>query len=198
MRNSIWMMLVLAGVAGVSAAACGGDNPNFACDERGIANGSTVECTGHFGSSVAAAPYSCAPIGATLTVHSLGPQSPNGFQPGEICPTGTTPQADAPASDNAPSGDPSGAVPETTTPASGPGAGDSAPACADGYRCTSRGKSTHCVCTKCDAGFIPAHGACVPKGNNGVGNGVDPQPPGDPPINDGPGTSPGNPGAKNR
>jgi hypothetical protein len=33
-----------------------------------------------------------------------------------------------------------------------------------------------------------------PKGNNGVGNGVDPQPPGNPPVNDGPGTSPGNPG----
>ena len=32
------------------------------------------------------------------------------------------------------------------------------------------------------------------KGNNGVGNGVDPQPPGNPPINDGPGTGPGNPG----
>lgn len=35
-----------------------------------------------------------------------------------------------------------------------------------------------------------------PKGNNGVGNGIDPQPPGNPPINDGPGTSPGNPGNK--
>lgn len=34
------------------------------------------------------------------------------------------------------------------------------------------------------------------KGNNGVGNGQDPQPPGNPPINDGPGTSPGNPGNK--
>jgi len=33
-----------------------------------------------------------------------------------------------------------------------------------------------------------------PKGNNGLGNGVDGQPPGNPPINDGPGTSPGNPG----
>ena len=33
-----------------------------------------------------------------------------------------------------------------------------------------------------------------PHGNNGVGNGVDPQPPGNPPINDGPGTGPGNPG----
>lgn len=33
-------------------------------------------------------------------------------------------------------------------------------------------------------------------GNNGVGNGQDPQPPGNPPINDGPGTGPGNPGNK--
>ena len=31
-------------------------------------------------------------------------------------------------------------------------------------------------------------------GNNGVGNGIDPQPPGNPPINDGPGTAPGSPG----
>ena len=38
----------------------------------------------------------------------------------------------------------------------------------------------------------------VPKGNNGVGNGVDPQPPGNPPINDGPGTSPGAPAARTR
>ena len=36
----------------------------------------------------------------------------------------------------------------------------------------------------------------TPNGNNGVGNGVDPQPPGNPPVNDGPGTSPGNPGNK--
>jgi hypothetical protein len=34
------------------------------------------------------------------------------------------------------------------------------------------------------------------KGNNGVGNGLDPQPPGSPKVNDGPGTSPGNPGNK--
>lgn len=34
----------------------------------------------------------------------------------------------------------------------------------------------------------------TPNGNNGVGNGIDPQPPGNPPINDGPGTGPGNPG----
>jgi hypothetical protein len=32
------------------------------------------------------------------------------------------------------------------------------------------------------------------RGNNGVGNGLDPQPPGNPPVNDGPGTGPGNPG----
>jgi len=31
-------------------------------------------------------------------------------------------------------------------------------------------------------------------GNNGVGNGYDPQPPGSPSVNDGPGTGPGNPG----
>jgi hypothetical protein len=36
------------------------------------------------------------------------------------------------------------------------------------------------------------------RGNNGVGNGVDPQPPGNPPINDAPGTGPGNPGARSR
>ncbi len=34
------------------------------------------------------------------------------------------------------------------------------------------------------------------KGNNGVGNGEDPQPPGDPKVNDGAGTGPGNPGNK--
>lgn len=34
------------------------------------------------------------------------------------------------------------------------------------------------------------------KGNNGVGNGIDPAPPGNPPLNDGPGTSPGNPGLR--
>ena len=33
-----------------------------------------------------------------------------------------------------------------------------------------------------------------PKGNNGVGNGEDPQPPGNPPVNDGSGTGPGAPG----
>lgn len=32
------------------------------------------------------------------------------------------------------------------------------------------------------------------RGNNGVGNGEDPQPPGNPPINDGEGSFPGNPG----
>jgi hypothetical protein len=32
------------------------------------------------------------------------------------------------------------------------------------------------------------------RGNNGVGNGQDPAPPGNPPPNDGPGTGPGSPG----
>jgi hypothetical protein len=36
------------------------------------------------------------------------------------------------------------------------------------------------------------------KGNNGVGNGIDPQPPGNPPVNDGSGTGPGNPGNKQK
>jgi hypothetical protein len=39
-----------------------------------------------------------------------------------------------------------------------------------------------------------ARSAGDPKGNNGVGNGYDPQPPGNPPVNDGEGTGPGNPG----
>ena len=34
------------------------------------------------------------------------------------------------------------------------------------------------------------------KGNNGLGNGIDPQPRGNPKVNDGPGASPGNPGNK--
>jgi two-component system, OmpR family, sensor kinase len=37
-----------------------------------------------------------------------------------------------------------------------------------------------------------------PKGNNGLGNGIDPQPPGNPPVNDGPGFRPGNPGNRGR
>ena len=36
------------------------------------------------------------------------------------------------------------------------------------------------------------------KGNNGVGNGFDPQPPGNPKVNDGPGTGRGNPGNKGK
>ena len=35
-----------------------------------------------------------------------------------------------------------------------------------------------------------------PKGNNGVGNGEDPQPPGMPRVNDGPDTGPGDPGTR--
>jgi hypothetical protein len=43
---------------------------------------------------------------------------------------------------------------------------------------------------------IAASGGSTQKGNNGVGNGPDPQPPGDPPINDGGGSGPGDPGNK--
>jgi hypothetical protein len=49
------------------------------------------------------------------------------------------------------------------------------------------------VVVKPDQNVSPTKGS---KGNNGVGNGIDPQPPGNPPINDGPGTGPGNPGNK--
>jgi len=38
--------------------------------------------------------------------------------------------------------------------------------------------------------------AIAQSGNNGVGNGEDPQPPGNPPINDGVGTGKGDPGNK--
>jgi hypothetical protein len=45
---------------------------------------------------------------------------------------------------------------------------------------------------KAESAFA-SHGS---GGNNGVGNGYDPQPPGNPPVNDGPGTGPGNPGRR--
>jgi len=48
-----------------------------------------------------------------------------------------------------------------------------------------------------DAIAASANNNFLAKGNNGVGNGIDPQPPGNPPINDGPGTGPGNPGNQN-
>jgi hypothetical protein len=44
------------------------------------------------------------------------------------------------------------------------------------------------------SGSVATTGGSSVKGNNGVGNGVDPQPPGNPPVNDGPGTGPGDPG----
>jgi VCBS repeat-containing protein len=48
--------------------------------------------------------------------------------------------------------------------------------------------------TEVDFGFFRYSGCGTGKGNNGVGNGLDPQPPGNPPINDGVGTWPGHPG----
>jgi hypothetical protein len=47
-----------------------------------------------------------------------------------------------------------------------------------------------------DFGFYRYGGCGTGKGNNGVGNGLDPQPPGNPPINDGEGPSPGHPGGR--
>jgi hypothetical protein len=50
------------------------------------------------------------------------------------------------------------------------------------------GGTYYCPCYCPPPTYPPA------KGNNGVGNGLDPQPPGNPPPNDLAGTSPGNPG----
>jgi hypothetical protein len=46
----------------------------------------------------------------------------------------------------------------------------------------------------CAQRILDAIDCAARHGNNGLGNGQDPQPPGNPPINDGPGTSPGNGG----
>lgn len=53
---------------------------------------------------------------------------------------------------------------------------------------------TALLSTSLSSPAIAQSGGGTTRGNNGVGNGLDPQPPGNPPINDGPGTSPGNPG----
>ena len=53
-----------------------------------------------------------------------------------------------------------------------------------------KGEACHCSC-----GHEEKHnGKPREKGNNGLGNGEDPQPPGKPPVNDGPGSKPGKPG----
>jgi hypothetical protein len=81
----------------------------------------------------------------------------------------------------------------TSSTSSSSGGGGTIPPCEEGYRCKAHASKAQCECTKCDQGYHAEQGVCVPKGNNGVGNGVDPQPPGNPPINDGPDASPGNP-----
>lgn len=69
--------------------------------------------------------------------------------------------------------------------------------CERGYECTVDDSSiVTCVCGHCEQGYHLDGGQCVPKGNNGVGNGVDPAPPGNPKENDGADASPGNPGNK--
>ena len=59
----------------------------------------------------------------------------------------------------------------------------------DGGRC-------HCSCAHPEGDHDPSKDGEKPrgKGNNGVGNGEDPQPPGNPPVNDGPGSGKGRPG----
>jgi hypothetical protein len=49
---------------------------------------------------------------------------------------------------------------------------------------------------KAEPAFASQGSGSSSRGNNGVGNGWDPQPPGNPPVNDGSGTGPGNPGQR--
>jgi hypothetical protein len=53
---------------------------------------------------------------------------------------------------------------------------------------------TMLLSTSLTSNAITASGAARVHGDNGVGNGYDAQPPGNPPVNDGWGTGPGNPG----
>jgi hypothetical protein len=57
---------------------------------------------------------------------------------------------------------------------------------------------TMLLSTSLSSPAIAASGGNSRKGNNGVGNGLDPQPPGNPPINDGPGAGPGSPGQRKK
>jgi hypothetical protein len=109
--------------------------------------------------------------------------------------TNDTPGADAGTNEGTTDPDPSSSS-SSSSSSSGSTTDPPPPSAPPPYTCTSGDKSAQCVSTKCNAGYHAVRGVCVPKGNNGVGNGVDPQPPGNPPVNDGPGTSPGNPGNK--
>ena len=62
----------------------------------------------------------------------------------------------------------------------------------------AKGDACHCSCGHDAPEGKPKGKGDVrgEKGNNGVGNGQDPQPPGKPPVNDGPGSKPGNPDRK--
>lgn len=55
---------------------------------------------------------------------------------------------------------------------------------------------TMLLSTSMNSDAVAKSGGARVKGNNGVGNLFDPQPPGDPPVNDGVGTRPGSPGNK--
>ncbi len=72
-----------------------------------------------------------------------------------------------------------------------PSCDDKCKDCKDCKKCKDGDKPKGC--DKCKGGDKPKD-CDKPKGNNGVGNGEDPQPPGDPPVNDGQGTSTGSPG----
>ncbi|MEO7297215.1 MAG: hypothetical protein ABI042_01415 [Verrucomicrobiota bacterium] len=62
------------------------------------------------------------------------------------------------------------------------------------YRAPASTSSSQMASASASKQSSPSERSVSPHGNNGVGNGVDPAPPGNPPVNDGPGTGPGNPG----
>ncbi len=215
----------VAGPLAVACGSAAGGSTN-ACSEAAIAHGTSVKCETAGGFGDGAPPYVCGPtgdttpksfgvmdqinpstlcpIGTTLTPSNgsaLGSSggsstsSSGGSSSGDVSNTSSSSSGGSSSGDvsNTSSCSSGGSSGSTSSSSSG---GDDTNTCDTGYLCTPHGNGATCVCTKCDDGYVAHKGVCVQKGNNGVGNGVDPPPPGNPPVNDGPGTSPGNPGNK--
>jgi hypothetical protein len=212
------------GLAATGLACGSDAEGGFECSQKSIENGSTTVCGRFgttTETSYTCAPPGTLTI-RTFTPDSSGLDCPHGTVPitpdpdlGGSAPEGSdspgTPggPSSGPKGDDAPGKNGSPGGPPASGPSGGPSGGPtgsppksddhggSTPPPPGSYSCSGDGTTTTCVQTSCDAGFELKNGTCVPtkpKGNNGVGNGVDPQPPGNPPVNDGPGTSPGHPG----
>ena len=144
-----------------------------ACGSEG--SGSDLPA-GRFGAPLGAS-YHCVPAGSVTVKSAPLLQRPTAL-PEASCPGDTVPVVDG----NAGNDDANGAAPDDA--ARPPAAGSATePAGGDAPNASEPASSSTPSTTPM-------------KGNNGVGNGVDPQPPGNPPVNDGPGTSPGDPGNK--